>query len=57
VSVSPPLSVFIFYTTAIVRTDDTVEFFDDVYGLDTRLENELAARPGRDKPMAAGGDP
>jgi murein L,D-transpeptidase YcbB/YkuD len=43
VSVSPPIPVFIFYTTAIVRADETVEFFDDVYGLDARLERELAA--------------
>ena len=58
VGVSPPIPVFIFYTTAIVRVDETVEFFDDVYGLDSRLESELAARaPAVTKPMAAGGDP
>ena len=28
VSVSPPIPVFVFYTTAIVRVDETVEFFD-----------------------------
>jgi murein L,D-transpeptidase YcbB/YkuD len=48
VAVSPPIPVFVFYTTAIVRADETVEFFDDVYGLDARLEGELAARAGRD---------
>jgi murein L,D-transpeptidase YcbB/YkuD len=47
-NVSPPIPVFIFYTTAIVRADDTVEFFDDVYGLDARLERELAARAVHD---------
>jgi murein L,D-transpeptidase YcbB/YkuD len=57
VSVSPTVPVFLFYTTAIVRADETVDFFDDVYGLDARLESELAARAGRDKPTAAGGDP
>jgi len=40
---APPIPVFIFYTTAIVRADATVEFFEDVYGLDARLERELAA--------------
>jgi murein L,D-transpeptidase YcbB/YkuD len=38
--------VFVFYTTVIVRADETVEFFEDVYGLDARLERELAS-PGR----------
>ena len=45
--VAPALPVFIFYTTAIVRADDTVEFFDDLYGLDARLEKELAAAGAR----------
>jgi murein L,D-transpeptidase YcbB/YkuD len=45
--VAPPIPVFIFYTTAIVRADDTVLFFDDVYGLDARLERALAAEGGR----------
>ena len=45
--VVPPIPVFIFYTTAIVRADDTPEFFDDIYGLDAVLDRALtaAARP------------
>ena len=42
VAVDPPIPVFIFYTTAIARADETVEFFDDVYGLDSRLERDLS---------------
>jgi murein L,D-transpeptidase YcbB/YkuD len=45
VNVGSPIPVFIFYTTAIVRADDTVEFFDDIYGLDARLDRALT-RPG-----------
>lgn len=45
--VVPPVLVLIFYTTAIVRADDTVEFFDDVYGLDARLDRALAADGAR----------
>jgi murein L,D-transpeptidase YcbB/YkuD len=45
VDVVPPVPVMVFYTTAIVRADGTVEFFDDVYGLDAVLEEALAARP------------
>ena len=43
VSVTPAIPVFIFYTTAIVRADGTVEFFDDIYGLDARLDQALVA--------------
>jgi len=42
--VAPAMPVFVFYTTAIVRAGDTVEFFDDLYGLDARLDRALAAR-------------
>ena len=50
VGVSPPIPVFIFYTTAIVRADETVEFFDDVYGLDCPTgERARRARAGRDE--------
>jgi murein L,D-transpeptidase YcbB/YkuD len=41
--VVPPIPVFIFYTTAIVRADDTLEFFDDIYGLDALLDRALTA--------------
>jgi murein L,D-transpeptidase YcbB/YkuD len=39
-----PVPVVIFYTTAIVRADRTIAFFDDVYGEDARLERALAPR-------------
>ena len=41
-----PIPVFVFYTTAIVRADGTVEFFDDIYGLDGRLARALTAVGG-----------
>jgi murein L,D-transpeptidase YcbB/YkuD len=47
ISVSPPIPVFISYTTAIVRADETVEFFDDIYGLDAPLDRALAAAEHR----------
>jgi len=47
ISVSPPIPVFIFCTTAIVRADETVEFFDDIYGLDAPLDRALAAAEHR----------
>jgi murein L,D-transpeptidase YcbB/YkuD len=34
--------VVIFYTTAIVRADGTIAFFEDVYGEDARLQRVLA---------------
>jgi murein L,D-transpeptidase YcbB/YkuD len=43
VDVVPAIPVFIFYTTAIVRADDTVEFFEDIYGLDAVLDRALTA--------------
>jgi RNA polymerase-binding protein DksA len=43
--------VFIYYTTAIVRHDGTVEFFEDIYGLDDVLARSLR-RDGR--PVLAG---
>jgi murein L,D-transpeptidase YcbB/YkuD len=38
-----PVPLFIYYTTAIVRQDGTVEFFDDVYGRDEALQRALRA--------------
>ena len=35
--------VIVFYTTVIVRSDDTVWFFDDLYGHDASLARALAA--------------
>ena len=45
-NVVPPIPVMIFYTTAIVRADGTVEFFDDLYGLDAELEQALRGAVG-----------
>jgi murein L,D-transpeptidase YcbB/YkuD len=36
-----PVPVLIFYTTAIVRADGTIGFFDDIYGEDAELEAVL----------------
>ena len=41
VNLARPLPVFIYYTTAVVRPDGTVAFFDDVYKHDARLERTL----------------
>lgn len=38
-----PIPVMIIYTTAVVRDDGTVDFYDDIYGHDATLENVLAA--------------
>ena len=37
-----PLPVVIYYATAIVRPEKGVEFYEDIYGHDARLERELA---------------
>jgi L,D-transpeptidase YcbB len=42
VNLTRPLPVVIYYTTAVVRPEGTVEFFDDVYGHDAKLEQTLA---------------
>ncbi len=36
-----PVSVLLFYTTAVVQGDGEVHFFDDIYGLDRVLEERL----------------
>jgi murein L,D-transpeptidase YcbB/YkuD len=35
---------FIYYTTAIVRQDGTIEFYEDIYGKDEALDRALRAR-------------
>ncbi len=42
VNLNRPLPVVIYYTTAVVRPEGAIEFFDDVYGHDARLEQALA---------------
>ena len=42
VNLTRPLPVVIYYTTAIVRPERGVEFYEDIYGHDARLEEELA---------------
>jgi len=37
------IPVMIIYTTAVVRDDGSVDFYDDIYGHDATLENALAA--------------
>jgi murein L,D-transpeptidase YcbB/YkuD len=42
VDLARPMPVVIYYTTAVVRPDGVVAFYDDVYGHDARLERALA---------------
>jgi L,D-transpeptidase YcbB len=42
VNLARGLPVVIYYATAIVRPERGVEFYDDIYGHDARLERELA---------------
>jgi L,D-transpeptidase YcbB len=42
VTLGRKLPVVIYYTTAVVRPTGAVEFYDDVYGHDARLERALA---------------
>ena len=43
VIVKRPIPVLILYTTATVREDGTIYFFDDIYGHDSQLADALAA--------------
>jgi murein L,D-transpeptidase YcbB/YkuD len=43
VDLAEPVPVIIYYTTALVRQDGTVQFFEDVYGLDRALELAFAS--------------
>ncbi|WP_051971774.1 murein L,D-transpeptidase [Massilia sp. 9096] len=47
VDLTRTVPVVIFYATAIIDSDDSTRFAPDIYGLDTKLEQELAARHGR----------
>jgi len=40
-----PIPVMIIYTTAVVRDDGTVDFYDDIYGHDATQERILPASP------------
>jgi murein L,D-transpeptidase YcbB/YkuD len=42
VNLARPLPVFIYYSTAVVRKDGSVAFFDDIYRHDAKLEALLA---------------
>jgi murein L,D-transpeptidase YcbB/YkuD len=42
VNLTQPLPVIIYYATAIVRPERGVEFYEDIYGHDARLEQALA---------------
>lgn len=46
VDLPAPVPVFIYYTTAIVRLDGTIEFFEDIYGKDEALDRALRAGHG-----------
>jgi murein L,D-transpeptidase YcbB/YkuD len=45
IAVDPPIPVYLFYTTAIVDSEDRVHFFDDIYGHDAALREMLALSP------------
>jgi murein L,D-transpeptidase YcbB/YkuD len=47
VDLSHTVPVVIFYATAIIDSDGGTRFAADIYGLDGKLEQELAARHGR----------
>ena len=42
-----PLPVILFYVTAMANPDGTLQFAEDIYGHDARLEQALAARAER----------
>jgi murein L,D-transpeptidase YcbB/YkuD len=44
VKVKRPIQVVLMYATAVVMSNGEVHFFQDIYGEDTVLEEELAAR-------------
>jgi murein L,D-transpeptidase YcbB/YkuD len=43
VTLAQPVRVILFYTTAAVMPDGTLQFADDIYGFDLKLERALAA--------------
>jgi murein L,D-transpeptidase YcbB/YkuD len=47
VDLARPIPVVIFYATAAVDSDGSARFASDIYGRDAKLEQELAARRGR----------
>jgi L,D-transpeptidase YcbB len=48
-----PVPVFILYGTALVRGSREVLFFDDIYGLDARLEAAMSGGLVRDQPAVS----
>ncbi len=44
IRVDPPIALVIVYATAVVRQDDTISFYEDLYGHDAALERALDAR-------------
>ena len=45
VSLKTQIPVVIFYLTARVEEDGTVDFFDDIYGYDAEMQKVLAKGP------------
>ena len=45
VPIRDPIHVMILYGTAMATEAGPVEFFDDIYGLDRKLESQLGLRP------------
>jgi murein L,D-transpeptidase YcbB/YkuD len=46
IAVDPPIRVVVFHATAVARPDGTVNFYEDVYGHDRRLEQSLRRTAG-----------
>jgi murein L,D-transpeptidase YcbB/YkuD len=42
VNLAHPIPVLILYSTAVVEPDGEVRFFSDIYGYDSKMEEELA---------------
>lgn len=53
VTLERPVPVLIFYSTAVVREDGTVHFFEDVYRLDAALERALDRARAQRLPASA----
>ncbi len=45
VNLPAPIRVMVLYGTALAKEDGTVEFFDDIYGHDRKLEQLLGLAP------------
>jgi murein L,D-transpeptidase YcbB/YkuD len=54
VTLSQPIHVLILYGTAFAEEDGDILFFDDIYGLDSELEQALARRSANSTTRSGG---